>query len=292
MKPRKIIFAVYIKYTKLLSKLGMLKFFPIRVIDRLIGSLIKMDHAEVHGHHMYLGTEDSLNLSIFGVFEPFQTEIVKKEIKKGDTVLDIGANIGYYTLLFAKLVGEGGKVYAFEPDPINFGLLKKNVELNGYQNVVLIQRAVSNKAGKIKLYLCENNSGMHRIYKSKFCRRFIEIESIILDEYFKGFDKKINFIKLDIEGAEAVAMEGMSRLLQANKDIKVITEFAPVSIKEFGAEPERYLKNVLLNHGFKLYEINENKNKIEPVTIDRLLKVYTPKNELFTNLLCIKKTEQ
>jgi tRNA G37 N-methylase Trm5 len=120
----------------------------------------------VQGHKMYLDSKESLDLSIYGVYEEYETDLIKKEIDRGDVVLDLGANIGYYTLLFAKKVGDEGRVYAFEPDPTNFSLLKKNVEINGYRNVVLIQKAVSNKNGKLKLYLNEDNKGDHRFYNS------------------------------------------------------------------------------------------------------------------------------
>ena len=70
-----------------------------------------------------------------GSYEPLETETVKREIKKGNVVSDIGANIGYFASIVAKLVGEEGKVFAFEPDPGNFALLERNVQTNGYKYV-------------------------------------------------------------------------------------------------------------------------------------------------------------
>ena len=120
---------------------------------------------------MFLDSVDSLRLSFNGVYEPCETEFVMNEIKKGDVVLDIGANIGYYTLIFARLVGEEGKVFAFEPDPENFALLKKNVEINGYHNVVLVQKAISNKTGKIRLFKFDDFKAGHRIHDSHDSRK-------------------------------------------------------------------------------------------------------------------------
>jgi protein-L-isoaspartate O-methyltransferase len=77
------------------------------------------------------------------VCEPLQTQLAIQQIHRGDVALDIGAQIGYYTLIFAKLVGEAGKVLAFEPDPDNFVLLEGNVKANGYHNVTLERTAVS-----------------------------------------------------------------------------------------------------------------------------------------------------
>jgi FkbM family methyltransferase len=219
----KMLLRIYKKGTKILSgRIG--KFYPVKVIYKVINSFIfsHLKH-EVLGHKMFLDSRDSLNLSIKGVYEPFETELVKKEIRKGDVVLDVGANIGYYTLIFAKLVGENGKVFAFEPDPSNFALLKKNVEINGYKNITLVQKAVSNKTGKTKLYLSDRNLGDHRIYDSHDGRRYIEIDAIRLDDYFKDYNGKIDFIKMDIQGAEGGAIQGMRSLLKKSKNVKIVT---------------------------------------------------------------------
>jgi FkbM family methyltransferase len=258
-----------------------------RVVDKFIVSFLKSNYAEVQGHKMFLDSTDDLHLSIYGVFEPFETELVKKEIKKGDVILDIGANIGYYTLIFAKLVGQEGKVFAFEPEPDNFALLKKNVETNGYKNVILVQKAVSNKTEKTKLYLCEASAGDHRIYDSLDGRKSIEIEAIRLDDYFKGYDGKIDFIKMDIQGAEGRAIQGMPNLLDKNKTVRIITEFWPFGLKRPGFQPGEFLK-LLLKHDFKLYQIN--KQKIEPlVNLRKFLEIYTPENKNVTNLLCLRE---
>lgn len=282
---RKILLSVYKKGVKLLSGHGIGNFSPVKVINRFIISHLKSSFAQVKGHKMFLDSKDALGLSINGIYEPLETELVNKEVKKGNAVLDIGANIGYYTLIFAKLVGEDGKVFAFEPDPTNFALLKKNVEMNGYKNVMLVQKAVSNKTGKLKLYLCEDKPGDNRIYNSHDRRKSIEIAAIRLDDYFGRHNLKIDFIKMDIQGAEGGAIQGMLNLLKKNKTVKIVTEFWPVGLKRFGIDPDEYLK-LLIELGFKLYEINEQEKKIKPVNIPKLLEIYTPEKENFTNLLC------
>src|SRR3990172_1939329 len=104
---------------------GLRKYPFVRIMKNYMISQAKSDFAIVQGHKMYLGPKDSLNLSINGVYEDVETEFVKKIIHEGDIVLDIGANIGYYSLIFAKLVGKLGKVFSFEPEPYNFSLLNK-----------------------------------------------------------------------------------------------------------------------------------------------------------------------
>jgi len=289
---RKILLSLYKKGkngVKILFGHGIGEFYPVKVINSFTISHLKSSFAEVQGHKMFLDSIDTLGLSINGIYEPLETELVKKEVKKGDVVLDIGANIGYYTLIFAKLVGEEGKVFAFEPEPTNFALLKKNVEINGYKNVILVQKAVSNKTGKLKLYLCEDNLGDHRIYDPHDGRKSVGIEAIRLDDYFEGRDLKIDFIKMDIQGAEGGAIQGMLNLLRKNKTVKIVTEFWPGGLKRFGTDANEYLK-LLTELGFKLYEINEQKEK-KPVNIPKLLERYTPEKEDFINLLCIREND-
>jgi len=234
---------------------------------------------------MFLDSIDSLGVFTKGIHEPFTTEFFKKQIKNGDVILDIGAHIGYYTLLFAKLAGEKGKVYAFEPHPGNFALLKKNVEINGYQNVVLESKAVSDKSGKNRLFISKKGSSVHSIFNIHNSDKSIEIESIKLDDYFKNYNGRIDWIKIDIEGAELSALQGMPLLLEKNENVKIVTEFAPCCLEESGIRIEEYFRT-LKNFGFHIYNLNETRKKIETCGIAELLQIYTLENRDYTNLLC------
>lgn len=237
----------------------------------------------VLGNKMFLDSIDSLGLSIRGEYEPFETLIIQREVKEGDTVLDLGANIGYYTLIFAKIVGEKGKVFSFEPDPTNFSLLSRNVEINGFKNVTLVQKAVSNENGKCNLYLRKYNKGAHTTIKDldKDCG-IISVGTTRLDDYFKKNDK-IDFVKMDIEGAEGRAIQGMSNILQKNKNIKILTEFNHKFLEKSGIKSEEYFK-MLAEFGFKIYCLDEQKNKVEMIASDDLIKRYIDGG--YTNLFC------
>jgi FkbM family methyltransferase len=89
---------------------------------------------------------------------------------------------------------------------------------------IRIKKAVSNKTGNIRLYLCEDDIGDHRIYNSYDNHQSIQIEVTRLDDYFKDYNGKIDFIKMDIQGAEDAALQGMLYLLKKNKNLKIITE--------------------------------------------------------------------
>jgi len=284
MEIRRLLSNIYKEIYKRFSGYGLGNFYPFKILNNYIISRLKSRFAIIDNHKMFLDSKDSLNLSIYGCHEPFDTELVKKEIKEGDVVLDLGANIGYYTLIFAKLVGPEGRVIAFEPEPDNFSLLEKNVKINGYNNVVLVKKAASDKAGKLKLYLSESNKGDHRIYNSHDGRNFIKIDAVRLDDYFKNHKRPIDFIKIDTQGAEARIIAGARRMLQNNKNIKILTEFWPVGLQRSGANPKAYL-NLLLKLGFNLHHI---KSKVEPVSIAKLIEIYTPERGNKTDLFCTR----
>ena len=258
-------------------------------IGRIIHSFSKSDFVEIEGRKMFTQNNDGLALSIFKIYEPNQTEIVKKYVHEGDIVVDIGAHVGYYTLLMAQLVGKNGKVYSFEPDPVNFQLLKKSVEINGFENVVLIQKAVSNITDKVKLFLGDNDSAINRIYDAKLgdAKESIDVESIRIDEYFKENDELINFIKIDSEGSEVKIINGMKQFLSRNQELVMMTEFFPFLIKKSGDEPNQYLKS-LEKSGFSLYNILDKNEKTNKINSENFLESGI-NSQYCTNLLCIKQ---
>jgi len=149
---KKIMLNFYLDVRKTLSRgNGFGKYVVVRKILHYIEHYLKSDFIMIQGSKMFLGEGDPLNISIEGVWEESSTKIFKNSINEGDIVVDVGASIGYFTLLAAKLVGNKGKVFAFEPGPENFKILKKNVEVNKYDNVILEQKSVSDINGKINL---------------------------------------------------------------------------------------------------------------------------------------------
>jgi len=293
---KKLLLAIYRIVFKALSGRNIGLIWPVWMANNFIISKLRQNFTEINGQKMFLDSKDSLNLSTQGVYDPLETEIIKKTLKKGDIAVDIGANIGYYTLLFAKLVGETGKVFAFEPEPSNVELIKKNIAINWHRNVVVEQKAISDKSGKIKLYsngsvlAIQNSSNPHKT------NRHVLVDAVSLDDYFKKRRKRIDFIKMDIEGAEYLALKSMRSLLEKNEKIKMIIEFSPCFLKNAGAKPEEYLE-LLKNYGFALNWVSDNEKKIVPISAEKLLEKYpieklekqTGENcKRSTNLFCTK----
>ena len=229
---------------------------------------------DVHGYRMYADTLDrifALYLWKFSALESLETKLIKKIVKKNMVIFDIGANIGYYTLIFADIVGENGKVYSFEPDPNNYRLLVKNLKANGYGNVIPIRKAISDKVGEINFFFSEEHRGDHRIYDPGDGRKLLKVKTTTLDEFIN--DKiKPDIIKIDIEGVEFLAFLGMNKLIKSNRNLIIICEFWPGALKKGGTSPQKFL-NKIADYGFKINLINENKGSIEQTDIPSLINI-------------------
>jgi len=123
------------------------------------------------------------------------------EVRDNSVVVDIGAQVGMFTIFAAKQAGNG-KVYAFEPEPENFELLRQNIELNGAANVIPAKKAVSERKGRATLFICKDNSGGHSLYGAENGAK-IEVQTVSLKDIFEDNGlAKIDFLKMDCEGAE------------------------------------------------------------------------------------------
>jgi FkbM family methyltransferase len=241
---------------------------------------------------MFLNPDDQGVTPWFLVGRPWEateTHWFVRALRRGDVVVDVGANVGYYTILGAKLVGEEGRVYAFEPDPVNFGLLESNVRLNRLNNVVLEQKAVSNAAGTLKLYLDESNKGDHRIYQPEGEQRsFVEVDAVTLDAYFQG--RGVDFVKVDTQGAEAVILQGMDGLVRRSTDLVLAIEYSPRHLVGLGSVAEDLLEHIQ-SLDLQLYDLGMGGPRVRPlhtVTPAQLLRRFSPRSEVFTNLLLVK----
>jgi len=177
----------------------------------------KPDHVDLKGENfrLYIHKEKDIlsdGLLVERSYEPLETKTIKGLVKKGEVVIDAGANIGYYTVMLSKLVGETGKVYSFEPSKKCFRLLKKNVEVNKCDNVVLVNKALSNHNGETSFYIHCDDHGSSSIKCTSGCKE-VKVKCIKLDDYIPQ-EEQISLMKMDIEEAEVVALEGAEDTLK------------------------------------------------------------------------------
>ncbi len=212
---------------------------------------------DVHGHFLQVDEHDFLGLTINRSYEPEVTAFLKENVGAGQTAIDLGANIGYFTLLLAQLVGEDGQVVAFEPDPQNCQLLEKNVRANGYTNVTVRRQAVADYSGRAPLFLSDVNPGDHRLTDADGRRDIVDVDVVMLDSALAQLRGRIHWIKMDIQGAELAALRGMRSLLESCPELTIVTEYCPQALARFGEDPADML-SLLVRSGFDVYELDRS----------------------------------
>ena len=267
---------------RIFSGSGIYKIAFVKKVNKKILTLVRQKTVVVNGLILNLDKKDSLNLSVNRNYEPEETAFLKATIKKGQHVIDIGANIGYYTTLLASLVGEHGKVYAFEPDTENFELLNRNIAANGFKNVVVENLAVSETSRDILLFY-SGDKGDQRIYDSSDGRQSMKIKATSIDDYFANINHSIDFIKMDIQGAEGLALQGMEKTIRKNKGIILNIEFWPFGLEKSAFGSLNFL-NALVRCGLVFYDLNNK--RLSQANREEFVKVYKPETKAFTNLIC------
>jgi len=167
---------------------------------------------------------DSLNLDmVLGLHEPNTFEVFDLFVKEGMTVADIGANVGYFTRFLSKKVGTSGYVHSFEPIPGTFANLRETIDLNKLNNVIPINKAVSNATGTEKIFL--SNTHYMASLDSNWASEdggAINVPTITLDSYFEALGRYPDFIKMDIEGGGVYALRGMINCITKNEPVLLL----------------------------------------------------------------------
>ena len=220
---------------------------------------------------MYVDTRDLLIapwLLMHGEWEPEETELVKKLIKPGDVFVDVGANLGYYTLLAIR-VG-ASQAYAFEAQPSTYELLGKNVIINWMSKVVQYENlAVYSHTTDLEFFVRNNypgNSSLGFCPPDQLTKWFdtttaVKVHAVSLDDYFADKHAKIDVIKVDVEGAEPAVFEGARRTLSQNPNIKVLCEWSPDQMATARQDPE-HLVEIWAEQGFKAHVLHTGLNEV------------------------------
>lgn len=174
---------------------------------------------------------------IRGNYEQNEIDFVRRVVKPGQNVLDIGANIGFFTIVMASLVGPSGKVYAFEPLDQNTDLLELSIAENAFEDRIVLERAaLGQSSGSTKLIFLEVeralNSGGSYLFREGIKipdgHEIREVKMIALDDY--PLRHPIGFIKIDVEGAEPLVFRGAQRMLRTDRPI-ILSELNPIQLE-------------------------------------------------------------
>lgn len=210
-----------------------------------------------HGFRFVADLGDWLGQQIYlkGVYEPPTADVFAELIRPGDTVVDIGANAGYFTALAAHLSGPDGRVLAFEPIPGVRAQLQANVALNQMDNVTVHDTVVSNQDGVVTIYEGpQGHKGLSSMRPLDDAAQALTVPAVRLDDVV-ALDRPINFVKIDVEGAELMVLEGMSGIIERDHPYLVI-EFTDSYLQSFGAST-KMLAQRLWDAGYGLFCISE-----------------------------------
>lgn len=236
---------------------------------------------------LYLNPDDAVvsgALSL-GVYEPYQVSLFAETITPSMTVVDIGANIGLYSILAGNRVGSEGHVFAFEPEPRNMAFLKKNISANALTTTVEpVQAALADREGESVLHLHRTNKGRHSLVDYQETDASITVRTTTLDSFFRAHKiDRVDIIKIDVEGAEGFVLDGMRETLRLHRP-GIFFEFFPLALKASGHDPKRILET-FTNLGYTLYEIHEQKKMIEQIrNVDTLIRQHAHENP--ANIWC------
>ncbi|MBI4541914.1 MAG: FkbM family methyltransferase [Gemmatimonadetes bacterium] len=159
-----------------------------------------------------------------GTTEPLVQQALREHLRAGDVLYDIGANVGFFTVLGARLVGAGGAVYAFEPLAENANALRRNVELNGFRHVTVIEAAVSRASGEGSLVLADEPTWARLASGGAGGRsgRTVRVPLVAIDELIaQGRVSPPSLVKIDVEGVEVDVLRGMERTLRHHRPVVI-----------------------------------------------------------------------
>lgn len=163
---------------------------------------------------------------------------------RGGHILDVGANVGYCSVLFAGAADARQKVYGFEPEPFNFALLEQVLRRRGLDGRVVATRAAVGAAnGTLRLWLNPRHHGDHRIATDALAGETMEVPVVAIDSFVERESiHPVRFIKIDVQGYEPAVCEGMARTLAANPECAVSLEYMPAALREQGYDPPKLVE--------------------------------------------------
>jgi FkbM family methyltransferase len=225
-------------------------------IAHVLGLLVRQRmKAVVNQAVMRLDLRESIQRAIFvGIYEPTQTEWFRQCLGRGDIVVDIGASFGYYTTLGSMLVGNTGKVFAFEPSPIANTVIEDAITDSAISNIVLTKAAVGSQEGSTSLFLPstpELHSPSILVSDSTFVP--IPIPLVTLDNFEPLRSvKKIKLVKIDVEGYEPNVLDGMEGLIRERRIENIICEFNSGWLRRNNGITPQKLLDRFLGFGYRI----------------------------------------
>ncbi len=227
------------------------------------------------------------------VFDPHILSVLSGLVEPGTTLVDVGANIGWFSVIGSRLVGPSGKVLAFEPDPDNMRLLRANIRRNRAHNVRVLPAALSDKRSIALLSQSSENRGDHRLSCPSHGERRICVKTTTADIELAQHAGQVGVIKLDTQGSEAKILRGMQETLSSNPNIRVVLEFWPYGLATCGQSAAE-LVELLATRPSSLWLLRTDFPP-QPITPEDLLQLtkqqYAPETQAHADLAWIANSD-
>jgi len=252
-------------------------------------AIFKKNYVQIEGYKLYINPMDtvvSATLAKTGTWEPFVSKQFIQIAKKARTIVDVGGNIGYFSLLGAACSKSTAEIFVFEPDEVNFQSLTKTVKENKLENITCEKVAIAQKSGEISLYISPDNLGDHRTFDSGDNRETEVVRVVSLDDYFSEYPHDIDLLKIDIQGYEHFAIVGANQLFQKKRIKVILSELWPYGLKLAGCDWRNYLQ-ILEESGFSLWEINEEDQIIRRLNKQKIADKILVEVEYSTTVLAV-----
>jgi len=181
-----------------------------------------------------------------GIWEPFETRLIMSLLEPGQVFVDVGANLGYFSVLAASCVGPAGKVFAFEPETDNYNLLRRNIEHNNYAGVIRAEMAgLSEQDEAGQLFLSDDNLGDHQVFDVAGTRTSTHIRLLCGSEYLRPRTQHVHFFKIDTQGSEWAVVRGLMPMLRGQLlPARILVELTPLSLRQAGASGRQLIETL------------------------------------------------
>lgn len=268
----------------------ILRPWPLReitnwIIKKLIPTKVKLGNAS-----LFLNPNDPVvsGAIFFNIYEKTECKFLKSISFKGMRVLDIGANIGYYTTLLSQEAGDNGLILALEPDLESYKYLSQTINSLENNNVLLFRLAASNLRQRLPLYISKENRGDNRLYQNNQKRDSIMVDCLTIDELSRKTEiESFDIIKIDVQGYEPKVFQGMQNTIKFSNNLTILTEFWPKGIVQAGSSPKEFLRT-LREMKLKLFELKKNGSlvSLSQPRDSEFIKRFSGRK--YTNIVCKK----
>lgn len=224
-------------------------------------------------------------------YEDYTTRLFRETVREGSCVVDVGAHIGLYTLLASRGAGSTGRVYAFEPAPVNFHILLANLKTNNSRNVTAYNVALLDREGPVKLVL-GTSTGWNSLFKHPMVQSSLGTVTVAGargDSILLGAGiERVDVVKIDVEGAEVLVLRGLERILEQSPHCVLFIELNPACLRSAGFS-EVELLSELARQGFQAQVIDEDMKRLVPLTLGLINEALERDPYWYCNLYCRRR---